>query len=162
MYDLDSKNIIKNEQLFAILKNKRCITLKDIYQKYWDKVADDLASISTQALDIDSTLSTLSYRYCSLQKGLTSRYRCQKFESLLKELVLIELKYGVSAWKPNRVAKLATFIIGFASDPIFDNTMLPEYFVKKIEGMACQFTVNEVIDLSIGIECFHRNGIPKK
>lgn len=158
---LDPKGIIKNDQLFAILKSKRFISTKDIYQKYWAKVAEDLASINTQALDIDSTLSSLSYRYCLLQKGMTSRYRCQTFESLLKELLLIELKYGTSAWLPHRISTFATFIIGYANDQ-FDHITLPEYFVKKIEEMAPQFSVKEIIDISIGIECFHRNGIPKK
>ncbi|XP_055311762.1 uncharacterized protein LOC129574190 isoform X2 [Sitodiplosis mosellana] len=156
-----SENTIKNDQLFAILKHKRYISVKDIYKKYWEKMTEDLANISTQALDIDFTLSTLSYRYCLLQKGLASRYRCQKFESLLKELVLIEVKYGISAWLPHRIANMATFIIGYANDPIFDQITLPEYFVKKIEEMAPQFTANEIIDISIGIETFHRNGIPK-
>lgn len=161
--NLDSKDLIKNDKIFALLKNKRYITtsVKEIHQKYWEKIFEDLSNISTQALDIDVTLSILSFRYCSLQKGLTSRYRCHKFESLLKELIFLEVKYGFSAWLPHRVAKMSTFVIGYANEIFFDNITLPEYFVKKIEEMAPQFTVSEIIDISIGIEIFHRNGIPK-
>lgn len=171
--------------MFAILKHKRYISAKDIYNIYWDKVADDLFSINMQTLDTDSTLATLSYRYCLLQRGLTSRYRCQKFESLLKELMLIEIKHGFSAWIPNRMTKMATFLIGYANDQ-FNHIVLPvskfsfgthltldlylnnycsilqAYFVERIEEMSPNFSVSEVMDISIGIECFHRNGIPKK
>lgn len=162
--NLDSKDLTKNDKIFALLKNKRYIITtgnREIYQKYWDKIFEDLSNISPQALDIDVTLAILSYRYCSLQKRLTNRYRCHKFESLLKELIFLEVKYGVSAWLPHRVARMSTFVIGYANDVFFDNITLPEYFVKKIEEMAPQFTVSEIIDISIGLEIFHRNGIPK-
>lgn len=159
--NLDAEGIINNDVLFTILKNKRYIHAKDIYQKYWDKVVIDLASKNTNDLEIDSILSNLAHRYCSMQRGSTSKYRNQRFESLLRELALIEIKYGSSAWKPHRLAKLSTFLIGYAADPLTDYVTLPEYFVKKIEEMKLQFTFKEIIDISSGIEYFHRNGIPK-
>lgn len=159
--NLDAKNIIKDYNLFMVLKNKRLISAREVYQKYWDKVAEDLSSIDIHALDIDNVLATLAHRYCIIQKSMLNKYRCKKFESLLRELSLIEIKYGTSAWKPNRISKLATFLIGCAYDPSSEYITLPEYFVRKVEKMASQFTVNEIVDISIGIECFHRNGLPK-
>lgn len=158
--NMDAKGTISNDTLFTILKNKRNINAKDIYERYWEKVVVDLAAINTNDLEIDSILSSLAYRYCSMQRGLASKYRNQKFESLLRELALIEIKYGSSAWKPHRVAKLSTFLIGYATDSS-DYVTLPEYFVKKVEEMAPQFTFKEIIDISTGIEQFHRIGIPK-
>lgn len=160
--NMDVGTMIGNDKLFWMIKTKRYINAKDIYRKYWEKVADDMKALESNAVDIDLTLSTLSYHYCRIQKGMFTKYRCTKFESLLKELALIEIKYGVSGWKPNRITKLGTFLIGCAYDPATDYVTLPEYFVKKIEEMAPQFTINEIVDISIGIETFHRNGIPKQ
>lgn len=147
---LNSKDIISNSKLFSILRNKRYISKKEIYHKYWQKNFEDLSDVNIQAMDIDVTLSTLSHRYCFLQRGMTSRYRNHRFESLLREFILTEVKYGASGCKPNRLAKLATFIIGYAHDPTTDNILLPEYFVRKIEEMGPQFSVNSVIDISSG------------
>lgn len=158
---IDARNIIQNHQLFSILKNKRYISAKEIYHKYWDKTFDDLTNINIQG-DTDATLATLCFRYCLLQRGITSRHRNPKFESLLRELTLIEIKYGASSWKPNRLAKLSTFIIGYAHDPTIDQVTLPEYLVRKIEEMSPQFSVNDIIDLSIGIEMFRQSGITRR
>lgn len=158
---IDTKGIMNNNTLFMLLKNKRYISPK-IYRKYWEKIAEDTTHISLQALDVDSKLSMLSHRYCLIQKGMINKYRCKKFEMLLKEFALFEVKYGSSAWKPRRLSKLATFLIGFAHDPTSDYITLPEYFVRKVEKMSSQYTINEIIDISIGIENFHRNGLPKR
>lgn len=160
--DVQSKGIIKNDIFFLVLKNRRYISAKDIYHIYWEKVADDMTSTDPMTADEDQILSTLSYRYTLIQKGILNKYRCKKFESLLKELALIQIKYGLSAWKPNQLSKLATFLIGYAYDPTTEYVTLPDYFVRKVEEMASQFTVNEVIDISMGIENFHRNGLPKR
>lgn len=158
---LDAKDIIKNDVLNTVLKSKRYIYPKEIYQVYWDKVVQDLLNINTNDLEMDAILAQIAHRYCAMQKGMTPKYRNPKFESLLKELALIEMKYGVSAWKPYRLSRLATFLIGFACDLSTEFVTLPEHFVVKVEQMAPQFSFRETIDLSNGIEHFHRHGIPK-
>lgn len=158
---IDAKDIIKNDLLYFVIKMKRYIYSKEIYQVYWDKIVQDLLNINTNDLEMDAILAHLAYRYCAMQKGMTHTYRNQKFETLLKELALIEIKYGASAWKPYRMSRLATFLIGFACDSSNDFITLPEHFVVKIEQMAPQFSFREIIDLSNGIEYFHRHGIPK-
>lgn len=158
---MDAENIIKNDVLYVMLKSKRYIYPKEIYQVYWDKVVQDLLGINANDLEMDAILARLAYRYSAMQRGMTPKYRNQKFEVLLKELALIEINYGATAWKPHRICKLSTFIIGFACDLSTDFVTLPEQFVTKIEHMAPQFSFSEIIDLSNGIEHFHRHGIPK-
>lgn len=158
---MDAKDIIKNDVLYVIIQSKRFIYPREIYQVYWDKVVQDLLNINTNDLEMDRILAQIAYRYCGMQKGMAQKYRNQRFEALLKELTLIEMKYGVSAWKPDRMSRLATFIIGFACDSSNDFVTLPEQFVTKIEEMAPQFDFQETVDLSNGIEHFHRHGIPK-
>lgn len=158
---MNAKDIIKNDVLYVALKSKRYIFPKEIYQVYWDKVVQDLMNINTNDLEMDRILAQLAYRYCGMQKGMTQKYRNQRFESLLKELTLIEMKYGVSAWKPYRMSRLATFLIGFACDLSNDFVTLPEQFVADIEQMAPQFGFQETVDLSNGIDHFHRHGFPK-
>lgn len=158
---IDAKGIIKNDLLFSILKGNRYVYPKEIYQIYWDKVVQDLLNTNTNDLEVDAILTRIAHRYCALQKGMSPKYRNQRLESLLKELTLIEIKYGVSAWKPYRISKLSTFLIGFACDLSTNFVTLPENFVEKIEQMAPQFGFPEIIDLSNGIEFFHRYGIPK-
>lgn len=159
--DMDAKDIIKNDVLYTILKNNRFTFPKEMYQVYWDKVVQDLLNINANDLQMDKILAKIAFRYCAMQKGMTQNYRNPKFEALLKELTLIEMKYGVSAWKPYRLSRLATFLIGFACDASNDFVTLPESFVEKIEQMAPQFRFPETVDLSNGIEYFHKHGIPK-
>lgn len=161
LYSIDAKDIIKNDLLHAMLKRNRYVYPKEIYQIYWDKVVQDLLNINTNDLEIDAILAQITHQYCAMQKGMTQKYRHQKFESLIKELALIEIKYGMSAWKPNRIAELSTFLIGFANDLSTDFVTLPEYFVAKVEEMAPQFGFREIFNLSNGLEHFHRYGIPK-
>lgn len=158
---MDAKDIIKNDVLYVVLKSKRFIYPKEIYQVYWDKVVQDLLNINTNHLEMDKILAQIAYRYCAMQKGMTQKHRNPKFETFLKELTLIEMKYGVSAWKPYRLSRLTTFLIGFACDLSTDFVTLPEHFVAKVEQMAPQFGFNETFDLSNGIDHFHRHGIPK-
>lgn len=103
----------------------------------------------------------LAHRYCTVQKTMRNRYRNQKFETLLRDLALVEIKYGVSAWIPSRIGRLASFIIGFATDPVTNYVTLPEYFVEKIESIGPQLTFTEIISISNGIETFNRIGLPK-
>lgn len=159
--NLDTNGIMTNDNLFIVLKNKRYMNAKEIYQKYWEKVADDLARINANDQELDLKLSNISYQYCLMQKSLVNRSRSHKFESILRELALLDVKFGVSAWKPNRLTRLSTFIIGFACDSTSGYVTLPEYFVRTIEENAHQFGFKEVIDIATGIEFFHRNGIPK-
>lgn len=158
---MDATDIIKNELLYSALKSKRHIYSREIHQVYWDKIVQDLMNINTNHLEMDVILAQLAYRYSAMQGGLSSKYRNQKFETLLKDLALIEMKYGVSAWKPYQVSRLATFLIGFACDLSNNYVTLPEHFVEKIEQMAPQFNFREIINLSNGLEHFHRHGIPK-
>lgn len=129
---------------------------KEIYHKYWKAVFEDFGN--NQDIRMDLTISTLCHRYCVMQRRITNKYRCHRFELLLRELALNEIKHGVSAWMPSRIAAFSTFLIGFANDSI----ELPEYFLKKVEEMESQFTVSEIINISIGLEFYHRNGIPRK
>lgn len=153
-------NIIQNEKLYSTFKHKRCLSQKQIYQNYWDKVMDNLSAMDTNAPDFERTLCELSFRYCITNKGTAnSHFRCPRFESLLRELILIDVKYGTSAWLAKHISCFSTFIIGYA-DHVYNT--LPEYFIKKIEQMAPQFSITDVMEISLGIVNCHRNEIPKQ
>lgn len=160
--NLKPKDIIQNELLFSLLVSKRYTNANAIHQIYWNKIFDDLNHLETHKFGMDTTIATLSHRYCLLQAGMASNYRCIKFENLLKELALTDIKNGASAWKPQRLTKLAMFLIGFAHNPKSDYVTLPEYLVEKIEQMATQFQFRDIMDISKGIKSFHRNGLPKR
>lgn len=162
---LNAKDITKNDFLFALLKNKRYANTEHIHQKYWDKIAEDLnmkCVYETQELETNSTIPTLCHWYYVLQNGKTNNYRCQRLETLLRELALIDIKYGVSSWKPQRLSKLAMFLIGFANNSSSDYVTLPDDLIKKVEEMAPQFSIKEIIDISKGVEMLRRNGLPNR
>ncbi|XP_031637600.1 uncharacterized protein LOC116350029 [Contarinia nasturtii] len=122
--NLDSKDIIKNKILFWVLQKKQDNSMRNNFRMYWSKCAEDLSRINNQGLQIDSILCELSFRYCLVQKRTNHRFRCRTFESLLRELTLIEIKHGVTQWKPSHLASLSTFIIAYANDPSLDRICL--------------------------------------
>lgn len=160
--NMNFNGIMNNEVLYILLKKKRFTNMNEIYRKYWDKVTDDLVHLNANHSEMDAILSNISSRYCLIRKGSNNQLRYPKLESILRELALMEIKHGVSGWKPNRLGRLATFLIGFAHDPSTDYVLLPEYLVQKIEEMSTQFNIKEIIEISTGIEYFHRNGLPKR
>lgn len=147
---------VNDSLLFQMLRhNKKSVT--EIYDKYWSKVATELASMDPkQTVNYDNMLSKACYRYCNFDNSQRGRYRYLPFEKVAMKLVIEEIETGISGMVPRKFVKLATFLLGFGSHQITHR--FPESFVQRIEDMARQYTVHDLHQLSRGVELFYTRG----
>lgn len=156
--------IRKNEALYRTIKYAKYVK-RSTYINYWDKVTTDLSAMNPYADDFYHVLSELCYRYISFNSFLgVDGKRCEQFETVTRMLVLNEIKYGISGYRPDLLARFASFIIGYANNKISTHGwgILPEYLVQKIEEMSPQFNFQSLIDISFGVQNCYRNGFPKQ
>lgn len=160
---LDSKNITKNTVLSALFKYKRHLHMNEINQIYWKKVTDDItiriASMSNR--ESDAILSSYSNRFCLSNKRMIHGTDCAEFQTKFSELFKMNMVYGTASLTPHQLSRLAMFILSYASSGSHNFSMITDDFVEKIDRMAPQFSINEIIDIASGLDQCYINGMQR-
>lgn len=150
-----ANDIIGDKCLYAIFKDRRHGCKSSTFQRFWLKIADSLRVQHTN----DSCTPQLLFRLCNLYcitKSPTSNrnHRCIKFETLFREMILLDVCHGLSGWLPSVIASYAEFLISCSDTNIIT---LPRYFVERIEQMSDQFRTSHVVRIAISLDIRQRN-----
>lgn len=151
-----SPSIINSSFLYQMLRNNRN-SAKKVYDKYWSKITDELAAMNPkQTNNYDNMLSRACYRYFNFKNAQRDDYRYLPFEQCATKLAIEEINTGQSGIIPWKFVKLAAFFLAYGSHPVTQR--FPESFVKRVEGMARQYTVHDIAKLSRGVQVFYKRG----
>lgn len=154
--DTMSNNIVQDSLLFQMLRNNKQ-SARHVYDKYWTKVAAELTAMDPkQTVNFNNILLKVCYRYCYFDNSQRGQYRHLPFERVVTKLVIEEINTGLWGMVPNKFVTLASFLLGYG---YHQNThRFSENFIQRIEGMAEQYTVHDILRLSRGIELFYTRG----
>lgn len=153
-------DIVNDSLLFQMLRRNKQ-SARNVYDKYWSKVATELAAMDPKRTpNFDNMLSKACYRYCYFDNSQRGQYRHLPFEEIATKLVIDEINTGISGMIPRKFVKLATFLLGFGSHQTTHR--FPENFVQRVEDMVRQYTVHDILQLSRGVELFYTRGNCKR
>lgn len=148
-------DILNDENLFAILKDRRNTCRSSIFQNFWHKVAENLRAQYSAGTCAPETINRLCLLYCGTKSPTANRnHRCAKFERILRELILLDVSQGLSGWLPRTIAAYAQFMVGCSDGSIIT---LPKYFVERIEQMTPQFRAKDIARIGHGLQIRQRN-----
>lgn len=142
--------VASNVALLRVLRN---LSDKEIMDKYWDKVVKEIKADHSNSSMSKSCLDTAIMNYCSHPLGLGGSYRHYGIEKVLREIIIKDLRDGMSNIIPSKFARYASFIVGY-SKPTPNDDDIPNFIVGKMEKMAQQFNVRGTIQLSKGVSIY--------
>lgn len=137
----------------ALRSLKLSTNIEDILNKYWDKVTVEIKADHINATGIPARpknyLDTVIANYFYF--NFRCSYRHRDLENLLNQILINDLKSGMSNIIPRKFARYASFIIS-SSKPVYRDQQIPNFIVAKIEKMVEQFTTNDIVQLSKGVQ----------
>lgn len=90
------------------------------------------------------------HRYMHFNNNLNGTYKNVQFEKTVIDLLVKDLRDGITALLPSGFSKSASFILAYGHTP--DDHTFPEYIVQRIEAMQEQFTVSDCLQLTRGLQ----------
>lgn len=154
LHNQDPNEIVFDVRLHRIFKDCHPSCKSTVFQAIWHKMAQGLQAHHAAGTCTPQLLIDLCKLYSTGQCRSTNRYyRCGKFEMVLRELVLLEVKNGVSGWLPFPLATYVQFLVS-SSDRI--THMLPNYIVERVEQMAPQLRTTHIFKIVNGLEARQR------
>lgn len=134
--------------LFKALRLLKISNL-DLCNAYWTKVLNEIQN-NPKEREI-YRIARFCHRYMHFNNNLGGTYRHIEYERTLINLILDEIKGGLSSMIPSKFAKLSSFVIAYGQSIEFKN-QIPEFIVCKFEEMSKQFTAIDCLHISRGIQ----------
>lgn len=142
--------------LFKILRQAK-VSKSRLCNVYWNKVLEKIrAEPAEQQSD---RLIHHCHRYMYFNNNLGGTYRYFAFERFVLELILVELREGVSRLVPAKLARLSSFLVGYGT-----SEQIPQLILDQLLSCRDQLSFSDCLQLSRGIqialELRFRRGIP--
>lgn len=145
-YQISSKQ--SGETLQHTFKILRLLKISDISlcDSYWIKVLNE--TYATKSPSVNFRLSKNVHKYMYFNNNLGGTYRHREFEHAMVQMLKAELKKTLS---PKDFARYASFIIAYSDSSV----RFPKFVVNKIEELHKQFSIQDCVLLSRGLQIFH-------
>uniref|UniRef100_A0A1B0EVM3 Uncharacterized protein n=1 Tax=Phlebotomus papatasi TaxID=29031 RepID=A0A1B0EVM3_PHLPP len=134
--------------LFKVLRFLKTSNVR-LFNAYWSHVLRKISLDETEQENY--RLARHCHRYMHFNNNLGGTYRFYNFEKYLVSLIMQELENGVSRFIPSKFSKIAPFVIAYGHTEK-SREKLPEFLVERIEQMQEQFSANDCLNLSRGIQ----------
>lgn len=146
-YLTEKKEILSTEDVllcFKILRQAK-VSKSKLCNIYWKKVLDKIrAELAEQESD---RLIHHCHRYQNFNNNLGGTYRYFAFERFALDLILIELREGISQFVPSKLARLSSFLIGYGT-----TENIPQLILDKLIACRQQLSFDDCLQLSRGIQ----------
>ncbi|XP_055847708.1 FAST kinase domain-containing protein 1, mitochondrial-like isoform X2 [Episyrphus balteatus] len=133
---------------FTILRSLK-ISDSALCNQYWNKVLEDLEK-NPEGKE-HYVFSRHCHRYMYFNNNLGGTYRHYDFEKRMAHLCMNEIENGISSMIPSKFASIASFVLGYGHT-YRGNSMIPSVILSKIETMKYQFSPDDCLQLSRGIQ----------
>lgn len=130
--------------VFKILRQAK-VSKSRLCNIYWKKVLDKLKS-NAEEQDSDRLVHHC-HRYMYFNNNLGGTYRYFPYERFVLDLILKELREGVSQLVPSKLVRLSSFLIGYGTSPT-----IPQLILDKIIASKDQLSFTDCLQLSRGIQ----------
>lgn len=140
----------------TLFQSLRFLNLPDkgVMDRYWDKVEKEIKADHSNSSVPKNYLDTVILNYCNVDKyAFGGSYRHYGIEKTLKDIIIKDLRGGMSNIVPSKFARYASFIVGY-SKPMKKDDDIPNFVVDKIEKMSKQFKVHSTMHLSRGLHIY--------
>lgn len=160
-YLMEKKEILTTEDVLLIFKilRKTKVSKSRLCNKYWNKVLEKIKAESEE--QESSRLVHHCHRYMYFNNNLGGTYRHYAFERFVLELIIIELREGMSRFIPTKLSRLSSFLIAYGT-----TESIPQIILDKLIACREQLTFSDCLQLSRGIqiamELRFRKGIPQE
>ncbi|XP_055920342.1 FAST kinase domain-containing protein 1, mitochondrial isoform X2 [Eupeodes corollae] len=133
---------------FTILRSLK-ISDNELCNKYWTKVLEDVDR-NPEGKE-HYVFAKHCHRYMYFNNNLGGTYRHLEFEKRMAHLCMNEISTGISGVIPSKFSNLASFVLGYGHT-YRGNSIIPNSIMSKIETMKSQFSPDDCLHLSRGIQ----------
>ncbi|XP_037957468.1 FAST kinase domain-containing protein 1, mitochondrial isoform X2 [Teleopsis dalmanni] len=135
-----------SSNFFTILRGLKIADVK-LCDLYWSTVLEQIQ----QERNEDLVFLRHCHRYMNFNNNLGGTYRYTPLERHLSQLSMDAIENSINGRLPNKFARLAAFVIAYGHTELCWKKF-PNVIISKILSMAEQFTINDCLLLSRGIQ----------
>lgn len=158
-YLSEKKELLSTEDVLIVFKILRQakVSKSRLCNIYWNKVLDKIKEDPGEQ-DSDRLIHHC-HRYMYFNNNLGGTYRYFAFERFALDLIMIELREGMSQFIPAQLVRLSSFLIGYGT-----SEKIPQMILDKLIACKDQLNFSDCLQLSRGIqialELRFRKGLP--
>lgn len=148
MFSTETHTMRTLPALFKVLRLLKISNL-NLCDAYWSRVLEEIQSYTDEQKSY--RISRHCHRYMHFNNNLGGTYRYYPFEKYVTDVIMKEIEFGISNLIPIRFAKLSSFVLAYGHTSR-GRIMFPDFIISKLEAMKEQFTINDCLQISRGLQ----------
>lgn len=156
-YLLKKEEILSTEDVLLIFKilRKAKVSKPQLCNIYWNKVLEKIKS-DPEEQETDRLIHHC-HRYMYFNNNLGGTYRFFPIERFLMDLILTDLREGLSQFVPSKMSRLLSFLIGYGTS---DTIPLLDKLINSHEQLGLGDCLQLSRGIQIALELRFRKGMP--